>query len=72
MLTLINPVARAAPFDHPDWVFVAKFDGFRAAADTRTRPFDLAHRQPMFAGCSYRDLIHAHFLVFEALKLDER
>ncbi len=34
MLTLINPVVRAEPFDHPDWVFEAKFDGFRAAADT--------------------------------------
>jgi ATP-dependent DNA ligase len=34
MLTLINPVERAEPFDHADWVFEAKFDGFRAAADT--------------------------------------
>jgi ATP-dependent DNA ligase len=34
MLTLINPVKRAEPFDHADWVFEAKFDGFRAAADT--------------------------------------
>jgi hypothetical protein len=34
MLTLINPVERADPFDHADWVFEAKFDGFRAAADT--------------------------------------
>ena len=34
MYTLINPVARAEPFDHPDWVFEVKFDGFRAAADT--------------------------------------
>jgi hypothetical protein len=34
MLTLINPVARAEPFDHADWVFEAKFDGFRVAADT--------------------------------------
>ncbi len=34
MLTLINPVPRAEPFDDPDWVFEAKFDGFRAAADT--------------------------------------
>jgi hypothetical protein len=34
MLSLINPVERAEPFDHPDWVFEAKFDGFRAAADT--------------------------------------
>jgi ATP-dependent DNA ligase len=34
MLTLINPVRRAEPFDHPDWVFEPKFDGFRAAADT--------------------------------------
>jgi bifunctional non-homologous end joining protein LigD len=34
MLSLINPVLRAEPFDHPDWVFEAKFDGFRAAADT--------------------------------------
>jgi ATP-dependent DNA ligase len=34
MLTLINPVPRAKPFDHPDWAFEAKFDGFRAAAGT--------------------------------------
>jgi bifunctional non-homologous end joining protein LigD len=34
MLTLINPVPRAEPFDHPDWVFEPKFDRFRAAADT--------------------------------------
>ena len=34
MLPLINPVPRAEPFDHPDWLFEAKFDGFRAAADT--------------------------------------
>jgi ATP-dependent DNA ligase len=34
MLTLINPTQRAEPFDHADWVFEAKFDGFRAAVDT--------------------------------------
>jgi hypothetical protein len=34
MLTLINHVERAEPFDHSDWGFEAKFDGFRAAADT--------------------------------------
>jgi bifunctional non-homologous end joining protein LigD len=34
MLTLINPAQRAEPFDHPDWVFEVKFDGYRAAADT--------------------------------------
>jgi ATP-dependent DNA ligase len=34
MLTLINPVEPAKAFDHADWVFEAKFDGFRAAADT--------------------------------------
>jgi len=34
MLPLINPVRRPEPFDHPDWLFEAKFDGFRAAADT--------------------------------------
>ena len=34
MLSLINPVRRAEPFNHPDWLFEAKFDGFRAAADT--------------------------------------
>jgi hypothetical protein len=34
MLTLINPVPRAKPFDHPDWAFEAKFDCFRAAAGT--------------------------------------
>ena len=34
MSALINPVRLAEPFDHADWVFEAKFDGFRAAADT--------------------------------------
>jgi bifunctional non-homologous end joining protein LigD len=34
MLTLINPIPRPEPFDHGDWVFEAKFDGFRAVADT--------------------------------------
>jgi len=34
MLSLINPDRRPEPFDHPDWLFEAKFDGFRAAADT--------------------------------------
>jgi ATP-dependent DNA ligase len=34
MLALVNPVALAEPFDHADWLFEAKFDGFRAAADT--------------------------------------
>jgi ATP-dependent DNA ligase len=34
MLTLINPLERAEPLDHADWVFEAMFDGFRAADDT--------------------------------------
>ena len=34
LLPLINPVRRLEPFDHPDWLFEAKSDGFRAAADT--------------------------------------
>jgi bifunctional non-homologous end joining protein LigD len=34
MLTLINPIPRPEPFDHADWLFELKFDGFRAAADT--------------------------------------
>lgn len=34
MRTLINPVQRSEPLDHPDWAFEPKFDGFRAAADT--------------------------------------
>jgi ATP-dependent DNA ligase len=34
MLTLINPVPRVEPFDHTEWLFELKFDGFRAAADT--------------------------------------
>jgi bifunctional non-homologous end joining protein LigD len=34
MITLINPVSRATPFDNSDWIFELKFDGFRAAADT--------------------------------------
>jgi ATP-dependent DNA ligase len=29
-----HPVERAEPFDHPEWVFEPKCDGFRAAADT--------------------------------------
>jgi ATP-dependent DNA ligase len=34
MITLINPVSRATPFDNSDWIFELKFDGFRAATDT--------------------------------------
>ena len=34
MLALINPVERAGPFDHAEWVFEVKFDEFRVAADT--------------------------------------
>lgn len=34
MLSVINPVVREDPFDHPEWVFEPKFDGFRAVADT--------------------------------------
>ncbi len=34
MLTLINPIERAEPFDHADWPFEPKFNGLRAAADT--------------------------------------
>ena len=33
-LALINPVRLAEPVDHAGWLFEAKFDGFRAAADT--------------------------------------
>jgi hypothetical protein len=29
MLTLINPVPRAEPFDHPDWVFEAAAENVR-------------------------------------------
>ena len=41
MLTLINPSQRPEPFDHAEWVFEAKFDGFRASP----WPADLAQRQ---------------------------
>jgi ATP-dependent DNA ligase len=34
MLSLINPVPRAEPFGHGDWIFELKFDGFRAPPDT--------------------------------------
>jgi ATP-dependent DNA ligase len=34
MLSLINPVPLAEPFDHPNWLLEAKFDGFRAIAGT--------------------------------------
>lgn len=34
MLTLINAIARAEPFDDPDCLYEPKFDGFCAAADT--------------------------------------
>ena len=34
MLTLINLIPRPEPFDHADWLFELKFDGFWAAADT--------------------------------------
>jgi hypothetical protein len=42
MLTMINPVRRVEPFDHPEWLFEPKSDGFRATADT----VDLAQWQP--------------------------
>jgi hypothetical protein len=35
MLTLINPVRRAELFDHPDWVFEAKFDGLYLDLDLK-------------------------------------
>ena len=44
MLTLINPVERAEAIDHPERLFAPKFDGFRTAAATRSRPVDLAKR----------------------------
>lgn len=55
MFALINPVTRAEAFDHPDRLFEAKFDGFRAVADTardrlisrngnRTRRFSEVYR----------------------------
>jgi len=28
----INPTRIAEPFDHPDWIFEVKHDGFRAVA----------------------------------------
>jgi bifunctional non-homologous end joining protein LigD len=34
MLKLINPVERPDAFDHADWPYEVKFDGFRAVADT--------------------------------------
>jgi hypothetical protein len=34
MLALINPVERAEPFDHDDWLFETKFNVFRALAGT--------------------------------------
>ena len=30
----IIPVWRKEPFDHPDWSFELKYDGFRGVADT--------------------------------------
>jgi hypothetical protein len=46
MLTLINPIERAEPFDRPDWPFEAKFDGFRAAADTARGQLILRNGNP--------------------------
>jgi len=31
--TSINPVARTEPFDHSNWLFEGKFDGFQAAGE---------------------------------------
>jgi hypothetical protein len=54
MLTLIKLTQRAEPFDHTDWVFEAKFDGFRAAADTvRARPVQGESYQGCEHGCGY-------------------
>jgi ATP-dependent DNA ligase len=46
MLTLINPIGPAEPFDHPDWLFEAKLDGFRAAADTARGQLILRNGNP--------------------------
>jgi hypothetical protein len=35
MLSLINPVLRAEPFDDPAWLFEPKFDAFRGRLTSR-------------------------------------
>jgi hypothetical protein len=47
MLTLINTVERADPFDRPDWLFEAKFDGSPGWRRYRLWPIDLAQRLPV-------------------------
>jgi hypothetical protein len=38
-------VRRPRPFDHPDWIFELKLDGFRALAH-----FENGHSQPFLVG----------------------
>jgi bifunctional non-homologous end joining protein LigD len=72
MFPLINPVPRTTPFDHPDWVFELKFDGFRAAADTVRGRFISRKGNAMqrFAGVLHR-LPKGHVFDGELVVLDD-
>jgi bifunctional non-homologous end joining protein LigD len=72
MFPLINPVPRTTPFEHPDWIFELKFDGFRAAADTVRGRFISRKGNAMqrFAGVLDR-LPKGHIFDGEIVVLDE-
>jgi bifunctional non-homologous end joining protein LigD len=55
MVEPVRPVRRAEPFDHPDWLFEPKHDGFRALAYLSCD------------GCSLRSRNNKVFHRFEAL-----
>jgi len=44
-IRLAAPTRVAAPFDHPDWVFELKHDGFRALSHISDRRCDLISRE---------------------------
>jgi ATP-dependent DNA ligase len=63
----------AEPFDHLDWVFEAKFDGFRAAADTvrgRLIPRN-GHRMQRFEAAVLDLLPKGHVFDGELVALDD-
>jgi ATP-dependent DNA ligase len=55
-ITPISPAKIAAPFDHEDWVFELKHDGFRAVAYIEDSSCRLISRKQIqyksFAGCA--------------------
>jgi bifunctional non-homologous end joining protein LigD len=49
----INPTRIAAPFDHADWFFELKHDGFRALAYIEDGGCKLISRKEIVYSCSW-------------------